>query len=148
MKPKFIKAYMKVAKVFSELSTAKRLHVGAIIVKDNRIISLGYNGMPSGWSNQCEYETYETTNSGETHIVIKTRPEVLHAEMNALMKLARSTESGEGASMFITHSPCMDCAKGIYQSGIKKVYFGEQYRESTGLEFLKKCNIAVEQIDV
>ena len=148
MKPKFIKAYMKVAKVFSELSTAQRLHVGAIVVKDNRIISLGYNGMPSGWSNQCEYETYETTDTGKTHITLKTRPEVLHAEMNALMKLARSTESGEGGSMFITHSPCMDCAKGIYQSGIKKVYFGEHYRDTAGLDFLKKCSIGVEQIDV
>jgi dCMP deaminase len=147
MKPKFVKAYMQVAKVFADLSSATRLHVGAIVVKDNRIISIGYNGMPSGWSNQCEYETYEQTDAG-FRLTVKTRPEVLHAEMNALMKLARSTESGEGASMFITHSPCMECAKGIFQSGIKKVYFGDMYRETAGVDFLKKCNIAIEQVNV
>jgi len=144
MKSKFIKAYMQVAKVFADLSSATRLHVGAIVVKDNRIISIGYNGMPSGWDNNCEYKVW--TQDGD--YVLKTRPEVLHAEMNALMKLARSTESGEGATLFITHSPCIECAKGIYQSGIKKVYFGQQYRDNQGIEFLKKCNVSIEQVNV
>ena len=144
MKSKFIKAYMQVAKVFADLSSATRLHVGAIVVKDNRIISIGYNGMPSGWDNNCEYKVW--TQDGD--YVLKTRPEVLHAEMNALMKLARSTESGEGATLFITHSPCIECAKGIYQSGIKKVYFGQAYRDTSGVEFLNKCKVIVEQIDV
>ena len=79
---------------------------------------------------------------------LKTRPEVLHAETNAISKLARSSESGDNATMFITHQPCLDCAKLIYQSGIKRVYFGAQYRDSSGVDFLKKCNVVVEQLDV
>ena len=96
MKKKFIDAYMDVAERFAQLSSATRLQVGSIVVKDDRIISIGYNGMPSGWDNVCEHEG-------------KTRPEVLHAEANAVSKLARSPESAENASIFITHSPCMDC---------------------------------------
>jgi dCMP deaminase len=139
VKKKFVDAYMKVAETFAELSTARRLHVGAIVVKDDRIISIGYNGMPSGWDNNCEIELHQPI--GRVDLV--TKPEVLHAETNAIAKLAKSTESGDGASMFITHSPCLDCAKLIYQSGIKSVYYRNTYRSEDGIEFLKKCNIEV-----
>ncbi len=140
-----IRAYMQTAKIFAECSTARRLHVGAIVVKDNRIISIGYNGMPSGWDNNCEHEIRWP--NGEIRF-LETKEEVLHAESNAISKLARSPESGDGATMFITHSPCISCAKLIYQSGIRKVYFGEQYRSTDGIEFLKKCNVDAEQVDV
>jgi len=136
MKHKYIKAYMDVAKRFSKLSSAQRLQVGAIAVKDDRIISIGYNGMPSGWDNCCEDEVIENGWPG-----LKTKPEVLHAEMNCLMKLAKSTESGESAVMFITHTPCIDCAKGIYQAGIKEVYYDREYRDSAGVDFLEKSGI-------
>jgi len=139
VKKKFVDAYMKVAETFAELSTARRLHVGAIVVKDDRIISIGYNGMPSGWDNNCEIELHQPI--GRVDLV--TKPEVLHAETNSIAKLAKSTESGDGASMFITHSPCLDCAKLIFQSGIKSVYYRNTYRSEDGIEFLKKCNIEV-----
>ena len=119
MKQKFIDAYMDVAERFAQLSSAKRLQVGAIVVKDDRIISIGYNGMPSGWDNCCEYEVMGDLGSHEKEL--KTKPEVLHAESNAIAKLAKSPESGEGATIFVTHSPCIDCAKLIYQSGIATV---------------------------
>jgi len=133
VKSKFINAYMDVAKRFAQLSHAKRLNVGAIVVKDDRIISIGYNGMPSGWENECEIEN-------------RTKPQVLHAESNAIAKLARSNDSGLGADLFITHSPCIECAKLIYQSGINRVYFGEHYRSTDGLDFLKASNIDVIQV--
>jgi len=135
MKDKFINAYMDVAERFAQLSSAKRLNVGAIVVKDDRIISIGYNGMPTGWDNCCEDENN------------KSKPEVLHAESNAIAKLARSPESGEGASIFITHSPCIDCAKLIYQSGISKVYYASEYRSTSGIDFLQKSNITVEKVE-
>jgi len=138
MKPRLLQAYMKTAETFAELSHAKRLHVGAIVVKDDRIISIGYNGMPAGWDNNCETEV-----DGK----LITRPEVLHAESNAVSKLARSSESGDGATMFVTHAPCMECSKLIYQSGIRRVYFGSAYRDDSGVRFLKQCGIAVEQIE-
>ncbi len=147
IKEKYLGAYMKTARVFAELSTAKRKQVGAVVVKDNRIISIGYNGMPSGWTNECEDVITPTLpymqGDGPT---LKTKPEVLHAESNAIAKLARSTESGDGASMFITCSPCLDCAKMIYQSGIKEVFYGEAYRNNDGIDFLNKCNISVKQL--
>ena len=166
MKQKFVDAYMKTAEVFAELSTARRLHVGAIIVKDNRIISIGYNGMPSGWENNCEYTEFMPVNDPEVisndypfvgrfwidgHSVERryrliTRSEVLHAETNAIAKLAKSTESGDGATMFITHAPCLDCAKLIHQSGINSVYYRNTYRNNDGLEFLKKCNLEVNNV--
>ena len=140
---------MKTAETFAELSHARRLHVGAIVVKDDRIISIGYNGMPAGWDNNCEYEVTEfqteygvgskLVNTGE----LKTRPEVLHAETNAIAKLAKSNESGLGATMFITHAPCLDCAKLIYQSGISSVLYRNTYRDSAGLEFLEKSGVNV-----
>ena len=139
---------MKTAKLFAELSSARRRKVGAIIVKDDRIISIGYNGMPAGWDNNCEDVVdvhpsdprYDYNNFSKE---LKTKPEVLHAEANAIGKLARSNESGEGATMFVTCAPCMDCAKMIYASGIKEVFYAENYNNSSGLEFLMRCIISV-----
>ena len=133
---------MTVAETYASLSTAVRLKVGTIVVKDDRIISIGYNGMPSGWDNNCEYLEHRIAQEP----LLKSKPEVLHAETNAIAKLARSSESGLGATMFITHAPCLDCAKLIYQTGISTVYYRNAYRESAGIEFLKKSNIDVEQI--
>ena len=138
MKPKFIQAYMEVVKIFANLSSAQRLKVGAIVVKDDRIISIGYNGMPSGWDNNCENVLEDGS--------LKSKPEVLHAETNAITKLARSAESGDGASIFITHAPCLNCAKLIYQSGISTVYYETEYRATEGVEFLEKSGILVEQV--
>ena len=135
MKEKFKQAYMQTAKTFAELSHARRLKVGAIIVKDDRIVSIGYNGMPAGWDNNCEHEMKWP--NGEIRF-LETKEEVLHAETNAIAKLARSNESGDGASLFVTHSPCIQCAKLIYQSGITDVYYGTQYRDDKGLAFLRQ----------
>lgn len=172
MKEKFRNAYMKVAETFAALSTARRLHVGAIIVKDDRIISIGYNGTPSGWDNNCEDKEYMSGDAGgwldpeeinerwpysEQQLPkyenlpwrryrLKTKPEVLHAETNAIAKLAKSTESGHGASMFITHAPCIDCAKLVFQSGISSVYYRNSYRDSNGIEFLERAGVKVENI--
>jgi len=169
MKQKYVEAYMDTAKRFAELSTAKRLHVGAIVVKDDRIISIGYNGMPSGWDNNCEDKEWmsdaggwldpdeieerwpfiETSDEDGSYIGryrLVTKKEVLHAESNAISKLARSNESGLDADLFVTHAPCMDCAKLIYQSGIKRVYFGAAYRDNAGVEFLKKSGVSVVKV--
>ena len=135
---------MDTARIFAELSHARRLHVGAIVVKDDRIISIGYNGMPAGWDNDCEEIVEQHEDGGQ---ILKTRPEVLHAETNAIAKLARSTESGLGADLFVTHSPCRDCAKLIYQSGISRVWYGTAYRSSEGIDFLTKSGVEVLQID-
>lgn len=140
MKEKFKHAYMRTAQTFAELSSAQRLHVGAIIVKDDRIISIGYNGMPSGWSNVCEDVQEDGT--------LKTKQEVLHAEMNAISKLARSTESGEGADIFITHAPCIECAKLIYQSGITRVFYDKEYRSDYGVAFLQKSGVEVVKLQL
>jgi len=142
MKKKFIDAFMDVANRFAKLSSARRLQVGAIIVKDDRIISIGYNGMPAGWDNNCE-EEMKWPNGHVAHLT--TKPEVIHAEANAIAKLAKSTESGNGAVMFLTHAPCMDCAKQIYTAGINKVYFNRFYRDDKGINFLKQCNVEIEQ---
>ena len=138
MKKKFIETYMDVAERFAQLSSAKRLQVGAIVVKDDRIISIGYNGMPSGWDNECE-DTFHHHELGTCTTV--TKAEVLHAETNAIAKLAKSSESGLGATMFVTHAPCIDCAKIVYQSGIDTVYYKNDYRSTQGLEFLTKSNV-------
>ena len=153
MKQKLKQAYMKTAEIFADLSHARRLHVGAIVVKDDRIISIGYNGMPAGWDNNCEYEVTEfqteygvgskLVNTGE----LKTRPEVLHAETNSIAKLAKSNDSGMGATMFITHAPCLDCAKLIYQSGISSVLYRDTYRDTSGITFLEKSGIIVEKLN-
>jgi dCMP deaminase len=134
---------MKTAETFAELSHARRLHVGAIVVKDDRIISIGYNGMPAGWDNDCE----DVIQHSDDTTSLKTKPEVLHAETNALAKLAKSTESGNNASMFITHAPCVDCAKLIYQSGITSVFYRDAYRSEDGIQFLKRSKVTVQQIE-
>ena len=134
---------MDVAERFSKLSSAKRLQVGAIVVKDDRIISIGYNGMPSGWDNTCE-DVVEIHEDGG--IVTKTKLEVIHAEANAIAKLAKGNESGDGSTMFLTHAPCIDCAKQMYTAGIKKVYYRDSYRDTVGLDFLVKCDIMVSKV--
>lgn len=158
---------MATAENYARLSTARRLQVGAILVKEDRIISIGYNGMPAGWDNNCEDREYmdpaaggwlnpdevevgwpftEVTGTGETRRYrLKTKPEVLHAEANALAKVARSTESAEGAVLFVTHAPCMECAKMIYQSGIKQVFWRDNYRDESGLNFLRQAGVQLTQ---
>lgn len=132
---KFDYAHMQVAQVYANLSSANRLKVGCIIVKENRIISIGYNGMPSGWDNTCEVDNV-------------TKPEVLHAETNAIAKVARSNESCVGATLFVTTAPCLDCAKLIYQSGISRVVWKTPHlRTDEGLKFLEKCDMKVERIE-
>jgi dCMP deaminase len=144
MKEKLKRAYMKTAEIFAELSHARRLHVGAIVVKDDRIISIGYNGMPAGWDNNCEFEfVHPQTKIPE----LVTNKEVLHAESNCISKLAKSNESGMGATMFITHAPCLDCAKLIYQSGINSVLYRDTYRDTSGITFLEKSGIIVEKLN-
>ena len=133
---------MDTAERFAQLSHARRLHVGAIVVKDDRIISIGYNGMPSGWDNNCE----DVIQHSDDTVTLKTKPEVLHAETNAIAKLAKSNESGMGATLFITHAPCLDCAKLIYQSGIGSVLYRNSYRDTSGVSFLEKSGIEVKQV--
>ena len=159
------------AKRASELSHARRLKVGAVIVKDDTVISYGYNGMPAGWDNNCEdvewcsaggwldpeeieagwpYKgTYldDNGNAIQGRFRLKTKPEVLHAESNAIAKLAKSSNSGDRASLFVTHSPCIDCAKLILQSGISRVYYGENYRDDAGIKFLEKSKVHVSQLN-
>jgi dCMP deaminase len=142
------------------------------VVKDDRIISIGYNGMPAGWDNDCENKKYMSSDAGgwlnpdeieerwpfeeedidpdlgyARRYALKTKPEVLHAESNAIAKLAKSNDSGEGADIFITHAPCIECAKLIYQSGINGVYYSENYRDDAGIEFLKKSGVNIEKLD-
>lgn len=154
MKDKLKKAYMDVAKRFAELSTAKKLLVGCIIVKDDRIISIGYNGMPSGWTNECEivekphWMHWDPVDEDLSQCRLITKPEVLHAEANAITKLAKCGESGFGASLFVTHAPCIECAKLIYQSGIDTVYYHEEYKaaKGTGKQFLVDSGVLVERV--
>ena len=169
MKKKFIDYFMNIADLTSKLSYAKRLQVGAVIVKGNQIIGTGYNGMPTGWDNDCETKEWCTGGGwlspeeieegwpNEGHYLdqagnvmsgryrLKTKPEVLHAESNAIAKVSRSTESSDGATLFCTHAPCIECAKLIYQSGINSVYYREQYRDNSGLDFLKQGGVNVHQ---
>jgi len=176
MKQKFIDMYMDWADRTAQLSHAKRLQVGAVIVKDDSVISYGYNGMPAGWDNNCEDKDYMNSDAGgwlnpdeiyeqwpfkETVVVandnesfettmryrLKTKPEVLHAESNAIAKLARSSQSGSDADIFITHAPCLDCAKLIYQGGISSVYYRNSYRDVLGIEFLEKSGVSVTKVE-
>lgn len=168
MKQKYIDLYIDWAKRCAKLSHARRLQVGAVIVKDDSVISYGYNGMPAGWDNDCEdkhwdqgaggwlspeeieaqypYEEWHEGAQRNIRYGLKTKPEVLHAESNAIAKLARSLNSGNGADIFITHAPCLDCAKLVYQAGIKRVYFGTCYRDDSGVKFLEKSGVEVNYI--
>lgn len=123
--------YMRMATVWAENSYCRRRQVGALIVKEKMIISDGYNGTPSGFENVCE---------DENHI---TKPYVLHAEANAITKIARSGNSSEGATLYVTASPCIECAKLIIQAGIRRVVYGEKYRLEDGLELLRRAGIEV-----
>ncbi|MBF4465879.1 dCMP deaminase family protein [Flavobacterium sp. LC2016-12] len=133
---KYDKAYLRIAKEWGALSYCKRKQVGAIIVKDRMIISDGYNGTPSGFENCCEDDEG------------LTRWEVLHAEANAILKVARSTQSCEGATLYITLSPCKECSKLIHQSGIKRVVYQNGYRDDAGIQFLLKAGVEVEHLPV
>jgi dCMP deaminase len=168
MKQKYINLYKDFAERTAKLSHARRLQVGAVIVKDDTVISYGYNGMPSGWDNNCEdkefmgdaggslspeeieaqwpFEEWVPAHSRKIRFRLKTKPEVLHAESNAIAKLAKSNNSGHGADIFITHAPCLDCAKLVYQAGIRRVYFGTAYRDDSGIHFLEKSGVEVVQI--
>lgn len=168
MKKKFIDLYMDFAHRVAKLSYARRLQVGAVIVKDDTVISYGYNGTPAGWDNNCEdkifdsgsggwlspeeileqypYEEYHSEAERVVRYKLKTKPEVIHAESNAISKLAKSNNSGVGADIFITHAPCMECAKLIYQSGIRRIFYSENYRDNSGIEFLKKSRVEVNNI--
>ncbi|MDA9261779.1 dCMP deaminase family protein [Flavobacteriales bacterium] len=129
-------AYLNMAKEWSKLSHCTRKKVGAIIVKDQVIISDGYNGTPTGFDNCCENE------NGETQWY------VLHAEANALMKLSKSTNSSKGATLYITLSPCKECSKLIHQAGIKRVVYTKGYKDDSGLKFLENAGIELEKIDL
>ncbi len=131
---KFDKSYLRMAAIWAENSYCKRRQVGAILVKDNMIISDGYNGTPSGFENKCEDEF------GYTY------PYVLHAEANAISKVAKSSNSSEGATLYVTSAPCLECAKLIIQAGISRVVYKEAYRLSEGLELLRKADVKIEQV--
>ena len=148
IKPKFVKYFATIAEETAKLSSAIKLQVGCVIVKDNRILSVGYNGTPSGWDNECEDHFTIINDKGERFIETKTKPEVLHAERNALDKVAKSTESTDGAILFVTHTPCIECAKSIYNTGIKEVYYINEYDATigSGLEFLKKAGVKVSKV--
>lgn len=151
MKAKHLEYYMKVCYLTSELSTAKRLQVGAIAVKNNRTISIGYNGTVAGQDNNCEFIVRGEADSdpheypfidATSRYRLVTKPEVIHAERNCLDKISKSSESSEGATMFITHSPCMECAKSIFNTGISTVYYGE-LKSIDGIEFLERVGVEV-----
>ena len=155
---KYNKLYLDIATRISEMSFARRLHVGAVIVKNDNIISFGWNGMPAGWDNNCEDKIYcddgdwseqqlpKNENLPWLRYKLTTKPEVLHAEQNAIAKLAKSTESGDGATLFVTHAPCLDCAKLVYQTGINSVYYRNSYRSQEGLAFLEKAGVKVNKV--
>jgi dCMP deaminase len=161
MKHKIKVAHMRAAKAYAECSSAKRLKVGAIIVKNGAVISIGFNGTPPGWDNNCEDIEYMPSTSGlfssEWPLVEKetgrryrlvTKPEVNHAEANALDKLCKTTGNSDGADIFLTHAPCLECAKRIFNVGIKNVFYQDFYRDSKGLAYLNKAGVNVEQINV
>lgn len=134
------KTYIKMAREWASLSKAKKLQVGCLIVKDGSIISDGYNGTPRGFDNQCEDTDYFNQ--------LITRQEVLHAESNAITKLAKSTQSSVGSTMYVTTAPCIECAKLIIQSDITRVIYSDFYRSNAGINLLKKANVKVEQCSI
>ena len=136
---KLDEVYLNMSKTWSSLSKAERKKVGCLIVKDGIIISDGYNGTPSGFDNECEIELDDGS--------LITKPEVLHAESNAITKLARSTQSSFGATMYITINPCIECSKLIIQSGISRVVYKDFYKSAEGINLLRKANINIEQYE-
>ena len=144
MKSKFKEVYFNIAKEISTLSYAERLKVGAIAVKNGTILSYGFNGTPYGWDNNCE-QLIEESNDNESFSRLVTKPEVIHAEQNCLYKLAKSGESSDGAVIFCTHAPCLECAKAIFMSGITSFYYESEYRSNDGLDFLQKCGVEIEK---
>jgi|694.fasta_scaffold00021_44 dCMP deaminase len=138
-------AYIKMAQVWAELSHATRKKVGALIVKNNTIIADGFNGTPSGFENECEEAVMNEDGSFREY---KTKWYVLHAESNALAKVAKSTQSCDGSTLYITYSPCTDCSKLILQAGIKKVVYLEEYRDIAGLDFLRRAGVDVKKISL
>ena len=159
-------AHMKTAYNYAACSSAIRLQVGAIIVKDDAIISIGYNGQPSGWDNVCEEPEYMASDAGgwldpeeiesqwpfvaedQLRYRLKTKSTVLHAESNAVAKLAKLNGGGQGSAIFVTHCPCLTCAKTIYQAGITEVYYAQSYRDTIGADFLIQCGLTVEKVSV
>ena len=154
------KTFMKIAEQIAQLSYAEKLKVGCILVKDQNIVATGYNGMPKGFDNQCENteileaKLKEVSMTPGSHVIglsdvtskLKTKPEVLHAESNAIAKCSRSTVSSLGCEMYVTHAPCINCAKLIVQSGISKVFYLNDYKRIDGLELLIRANIKLEKI--
>ncbi|CAB4124332.1 ComEB Deoxycytidylate deaminase [uncultured Caudovirales phage] len=166
MKAKFVKLYFDLAIRISELSYGERLKVGAVIVKDHRILSYGYNGTPAGFDNCCEDKVYcndetmlpeeiiinfpyreSSYSHNDSRYKLVSKPEVLHAELNAIAKIAKHGDSCEGSSLFVTHSPCIECSKIILQSGITSVYYKEAYRLDDGIRLLRKGNVNVYECD-
>lgn len=162
--------YMDVASRVAQMSHAVRLKVGSILVKEGNIISFGWNGMPAGWDNDCELVEFMPGDAGgwldpteiwhqwpyegkfwidgvecNKRYRFKTKPEVLHSEANCIMKIAKNTVSAEGSTMFCTHAPCLQCAKLIFQAGVKNLMYRDTYRETDGLEFLQKGGVNVER---
>ena len=134
---------MKMASEWGQLSNARRKKVGALLVKNNTIIADGYNGTPSGFENECETPIFDKDNN---FLDYETKWYVLHAESNALAKVAKSTQSSEGSTLYVTMSPCRECSKLILQAGINRVVYSETYRDSAGLDLLKKAGVDVVQI--
>lgn len=144
MKSKYIRMYMEMAETVAKQSYAIRKKVGCVIVSPQDLVCIGYNGCPSGWDNNCEYELPPV--EFMDHPTLVTKPEVLHAESNALMKAAREGFSLKGSSMFVTYSPCVECAKLIMQAGIQHVFYREVYHDRAGIDFLIQCGIKVEEM--
>lgn len=169
MKSKYIQTYMDIAERWAQESSAIKLKVGAVIVSGDAMV-VGYNGTPEGWDNVCENKIWMDQDAGPYFSVgeieerwpyveycgeftdipvryyLKTKDETLHAEMNAISKLAKSTLSGVGAVLFCTHNPCINCAKAIYQAGIREVYYKNDYRLDEGVHFLEKAGVKIIKI--
>jgi len=143
VKQKHIDMYLNMAEVAANASTAVKLKVGSVAVKDHRILSVGYNGTPPGMDNVCEVEHSDW----EGHETLVTKREVIHAEMNLIYKMARDGQSGKDADLFITHSPCFECAKAIMSVGFKKVWYRRQYRDEYPIKFLTDNGIEVERVE-
>lgn len=143
-------AHMNAARAYADLSQARRLKVGAVIVRDDRVVSIGYNGTPSGRDNNCELEVPDDEEPGLfpefPKMKLVSKPEVCHAEMNAIMFAAKNGVATHDCTLYITHSPCFECAKMMVQCGIKEVFYDIEYRDTSPIEFLKECNVTVKKI--